>query len=326
MAGDRGALGRVLRRRGRPRRRPHHLRRRRREAVDLQLPGRRPGRVRRQGARTTGRVLADVGSELQHCDLLLFLPLRPADPRASSTRSSPAPPATGLAGAHRAPRLRPRQARPRRALAVPAEARAARRAPLGRIRSTPAPRTTRSASSPAASPATVAGWLATAPRAARRGPRDPPRRRDDPGAAAQRALRRDHPRAEARRACRSPAPTSCASAASSPSTTCSPRCASPPRRRDDLSLAALLRSPLGGLTERELFELAHPADRRPLAGAARRSRPAAGPRCARSSPTCATGPTTCARSSSSPASSSATTAAASSSPGSAPRPRTASTR
>ena len=34
---------------------------------------------------------------------------------------------------------------------------------------------------------------------------------------------------------------------------------------DDLSLAALLRSPLGGLTERELFELAHPRDGHALA-------------------------------------------------------------
>ena len=38
--------------------------------------------------------------------------------------------------------------------------------------------------------------------------------------------------------------------------------------RDDLSLAAFLRSPIGGVGERELFELAHGRRRQPLGGAA----------------------------------------------------------
>ncbi len=66
---------------------------------------------------------------------------------------------------------------------------------------------------------------------------------------------------------------------------------------DDLSLAALLRSPLGGLSERELFELAHPRPSTTSGRRCGRSPPAAGRRCARFSPTSATAPTTCARSS-----------------------------
>ena len=65
--------------------------------------------------------------------------------------------------------------------------------------------------------------------------------------------------------------------------------------RDDLSLAALLRSPLGGVSERELFELAHPR-RAACAGRCARRRRSAGPRCARCSTTCWRRPTTCGRS------------------------------
>ena len=113
----------------------------------------------------------------------------------------------------------------------------------------------------------IAGWLAGG-----RGlpGEDRPIRAGDVMVLVQRRgadLPRGDPGAEAGAACRSPAPTCCGSAPSSRSTTCSPRCASPPRPRDDLSLAAFLRSPLGGLSERELFELAHGRDRQPLGGA-----------------------------------------------------------
>ena len=66
---------------------------------------------------------------------------------------------------------------------------------------------------------------------------------------------------------------------------------------DDLSLAAFLRSPLGGLSERELFELAHGRTGRARPGAARRpARALAGGAGARST-TCAPRPTSCGRSS-----------------------------
>ena len=93
---------------------------------------------------------------------------------------------------------------------------------------------------------------------------------------------------------------------------------------DDLSLAALLRSPLGGLSERDLFELAHPAGS--LWRALGEEPAGRWPEVRALLPTSPPRPTTSAPTSSSPASSSATTAAAASPPASAPRPRTASTR
>ena len=87
--------------------------------------------------------------------------------------------------------------------------------------------------------------------------------------------------------------------------------------RDDLSLAAFLRSPLGGLTERELFDLAH-ARAGSLWQALAARRRTAGPSRARSSTTCAPRPTTSALRAPRPGCSSATTAAAGSSPASGP--------
>ena len=265
---------------GRPRRAAHHLRRRRREAVDLQLPGRRPGRVRRQARATTSR---RSPTSAPSCSTATSCTPSAPPPRscASSTPSSPASPARASPPGITHHADRPRPPRPRRALAVPEEARPARRDPLGRP-----PRRPR-------------------PRRPGRGPRPPHRRRDRrlarhapaPSPAAGRAIRPgdvmilvqkrgDLFHAIIRELKRARVPVAGADllrmggelavndllAALRVAAT----------RGDDLSLAALLRSPLGGLSERDLFELAHPRDGQPLARAPRRSPPAAGPRCARS--------------------------------------------
>ena len=190
----------------------------------------------------------------------------------SSTRCSPARPATGLAGRHRAPRRSTPSARPGRALAVPAEAREAGRGALGRSRST-----RRAPDDPVEVLARrIAG---DDPRLARRAAARCPARRTAARSGAgdvmilvQRrgpTVRRDDPGAEARAACRSPAPTCCASAASSRSTTCSRRCASPRRRATTSSLAALLRSPLGGLDRARALRARAGRAGHALAGAAR---------------------------------------------------------
>ena len=328
MAGDRGALRRVLRRRRRPRRRaaPSSSSATRSSRSTASRAPTRPSSApsARHYRRAARRRSAPRCSD---CDLL------------HSFRS--APPILALVDAvfAGAGRRGPRRAaspttpiapdRPGRVELWPFLPKPDKpdETPLGRPASTPAPPTTRSRSSPAASPTEIAGWLADRPRPARR--RTAPirpgdvmilvQRRGDLFHAIIRALkraarpgRRRRPAAHRRRA-RRQRPRS-------------PRCASPPRPADDLSLAALLRSPLGGLSERELFELAHPRAGTPLARAARRARRplARGARAPRRPPR--PGRLPAARSSSSPASSSATTAAASSSPASAPRPRTASTR
>ena len=258
----------------RARRRAHHLRRRRREAVDLQLPGRRPRRVRRQAPRTSRATLDGARRRAAALRPALLVPLGAADPRAGR-RGVRRPGRRG----HRRRRspttpIAPGRPGPGRALAVPAEAREAGGDRRGTTRvDAPAPDdpVERLAGRDRRAHRRLARRR---PGAAGRGP--PAIRAGDVMILVQRRgadLRRGDPGAEAGAACRSPAPTCCASAASSRSTTCSRRCASPRPRGDDLSLAAFLRSPLGGLSRARALR----AGARPRPGSALARRCAAAP-------------------------------------------------
>ena len=160
VAGDRGDLGGVLRRRAAPAAaRADDLRRRRREAVDLQLPGRRPGGVRREARATTSGCWPGSARELQRCDLLYSFRSAPADPAAGG-RGLRRRGRRGPRGRHHPPRHRSGAARARRALAVPAEARQARRARPGTSRSTRVDaRRSRSRCWRDRIAARIAGWL-----------------------------------------------------------------------------------------------------------------------------------------------------------------------
>ena len=80
--------GGVLRRRGQKRQAPHAVRRRRREAVDLQLPGREPGAVRRGRPRLPAKgqgAFARLAQGAAHP----LLPLDRADPQGRRSRFRP---------------------------------------------------------------------------------------------------------------------------------------------------------------------------------------------------------------------------------------------
>ena len=167
VAGDRGDLGRVLRRRRRPRRHPHDLRRRRREAVDLQLPGRRSGRVRRQAARTTSGCWP---RSARSCSAATCSTRSARRGRSSrwSTRSSRGPAGAGLAG-RRSPTMLSTPTSPAASSSGRScRSRRSRTRALGPAGRRPRPRRPGRASWPAASPREIAGWLGEPPRAARR--------------------------------------------------------------------------------------------------------------------------------------------------------------
>ena len=163
IAGD---LRRVLRRRRGPRRRSHHFRRRRREAVDLQLPGRRPGRVRSQAralrtrcSRTSARRCSAATCSIRSA--------RHGRSCGLSTRCSPARPARASTGTWSiTPMGRP--AGPGRAVAVLAQARTGRRRVPGTSRRKPRPPSIPSRPWRCASQARSRGWLAERPAAAGR--------------------------------------------------------------------------------------------------------------------------------------------------------------
>ena len=289
VAGDRRAVRRVLRRPRRPRRPAHDLRRRRREAVDLQLPGRRPGGVRRQARATSRACSTGSATRSQHCDLLYsFRSAPPILQLVDAVFAGPAGEGSTQAVAHHAERARP--AGPGRAVAVPAEAREA-----GGRADWDEPAHGRRARRPGRD-----GWRARSPARSAAGStpaaRCPattaePIRAGDVMVLVQRRgadLRRGDPRAEAGAACRSPAPTCCGSAASWRSATWSRRCASPRRRPTTCRSPPCCAARSAASRERELFELAHgragplwPALRdgagRPLAGGARAARRPARP-------------------------------------------------
>ena len=118
----------------------HHLRRRRREAVDLQLPGRRSGRVRRRTAPTSSGCSASSDSELQRCDLLYsFRSAQPILALVDAVFGGPA----GHGPARPASPIMPIDgggAGAGRALAVPGQARRRSTRARGTSRSTPAAR------------------------------------------------------------------------------------------------------------------------------------------------------------------------------------------
>ena len=292
VAGDRGDLGGVLRRRRRPRRPPHDLRRRRREAVDLQLPGRRPARVRRPlRPLRPGADRDRLGAAALRPALLVPLGARRSS--SSSTRCSAARPAQGLAG--RSPTMRSTPRSPAASSSGRScRSRRSRTRDRGTRRSTPARPTTRSRCWPGASPREIAGWLASG-RALPGDPDgrgDPRRRRDDPGAAARRPLPRDHPGAQARAGAgrrRRPAPDRRRARRQRP-----PRRA--PGRRDPgrrpLARGAA-QEPARRRQRARALRARASAPAELCAGRCASSRRSAGPRCGRCSTTCWRRPTTC---------------------------------
>ena len=170
----------------------HHLRRRRREAVDLQLPGRRPGGVRRPAAPTTSACSAR--SARRSSAATCSVPSARRAPILALVDAVFAGPAgAGLATPVTHHPHRAGGARPGRALAVPAEAREARGDALARAGGGACRPTTRSSVLADRIADRIAGWLRDRQPLPDGGrlPADPRRRRDDPGAAARPALRRD---------------------------------------------------------------------------------------------------------------------------------------
>ena len=193
-----------------------HLRRRRREAVDLLLPGRRSGRLRRHARRASSGCSPTWAAALRALRPAAFLPLGARRSCALVDAVFAGPGGRGLAGtvAHhrRSRRTRPAASSSGRSCRKPDKPESA----LGR-----AARRSRPDDPVAVLADRIAG---DDPRLARRRPRAARRAtaaRSAPGDVlilVQRRgadLRRDYPRAEARAACRSPGPTCCASAASS---------------------------------------------------------------------------------------------------------------
>ena len=221
---------------------PHHLRGRRREAVDLQLPGRRSARLRHHARATRRRSPSSAPScSAATCSIPSVPPRRSCS---SSTRSSVARSRRdrGGGGPSRDRSWRPRTVELWPFLPKPEKA----VEPPGTRRSTRSPR--RPGTGPAARIAgRVRAWLEGWSRPGSDRP-DPGRRRADPVQrrneifnAVIRALRG--------RACRSRAPTCCGSGrARGRDLLAALRVAA--TLTDDLSLAAFLRSPLGAASPR----------------------------------------------------------------------------
>ena len=238
-------------------RRAHAVRRRRREAVDLQLPGRRPRAVRRHG-----QSLRRHGRRRPACTwqrIPLDLSFRTVDPRTCRGRQRVCRPPP-----HARPDDRSRDRAPRRA---PLGPRRPRRGVAdrggGRCRNVDAVDAARRSCRARAGRTVGRAHRDDHPRLARqrrdaglRGPAHHRRRHPDPGAQARARLPVPWSAPSRRAASTSPAPTGCASAIRSPSRICLSLGDFLTLPEDDLALAEVLKSPLIGFDDNDLMALA----------------------------------------------------------------------
>ena len=280
MEGRPGDLGRVFRGGGRADDRPYHFRRRRRETVDLQLSRRGPGGLRghegafrrddrRARARSFSAATCCIPSARRHRFSrwsTLFFPVRPvlASPPASATARSIRPCPAGWSSGRfsRKPDAPDESAWDDPVDAPPPDD------PVAELAGGIAAR--------------IAGWLADGTLLPRKDG-DRPIRAGDVMILVQRRGPLFHAVIRALKQAAVPVAGAdvlrVGAELAVKDLLAALRVAATPG--DDLSLAALLRSPLGGLTETELFDLAHGRDGNLVAGAAGRA-DGAMPTCPRS--------------------------------------------